>query len=160
MKYVNCQIVFREIPDEITLAINISNCPFKCLECHSSYLRDDIGTEITEETLKDLISSHKGITCISFMGGDRDPSEVNTLAKWLKEHTKLKVAWYSGRDVISGDISIINFDYIKIGHYDKDCGPLNVPTTNQILYKVEDGKLENITYKFWKQDETFSQVYL
>lgn len=31
LKYVNCGIVFQEIPDEVTLSINISNCPCHCL---------------------------------------------------------------------------------------------------------------------------------
>lgn len=30
LKYVNTGIVFQEIPDETTLAINISNCPCAC----------------------------------------------------------------------------------------------------------------------------------
>ena len=28
LKYVDSKVVFAEIPDEITLAINISNCPY------------------------------------------------------------------------------------------------------------------------------------
>ena len=38
LKYVNTGIVFQEIPDEVTLAINISNCPCRCPGCHSRYL--------------------------------------------------------------------------------------------------------------------------
>ena len=38
LKYVNCGIVFQEIPDEVTLSINISNCPCHCPGCHSNYL--------------------------------------------------------------------------------------------------------------------------
>ena len=38
LKYVDSQITFREIPDEITLCINISNCPFRCKGCHSKEL--------------------------------------------------------------------------------------------------------------------------
>ena len=43
LKYVNTGIVFQEIPDEVTLAINISNCPCHCPGCHSHYLWEDIG---------------------------------------------------------------------------------------------------------------------
>lgn len=38
LKYVDTAIVFSEIPDEVTLAINISGCPNKCKNCHSQYL--------------------------------------------------------------------------------------------------------------------------
>ena len=43
MKYVNESVVFAEIPDEVTLAINISNCPCRCPGCHSKFLWGDIG---------------------------------------------------------------------------------------------------------------------
>ena len=38
MKYIDTKIVFSEVPDEITLAINISGCPIHCADCHSKYL--------------------------------------------------------------------------------------------------------------------------
>jgi anaerobic ribonucleoside-triphosphate reductase activating protein len=71
LKYVNYDIVFQEIPNETTLAINISNCPCHCKGCHSSYLAEDIGEPLTERVLEKLIRENKGITCISFMGGPR-----------------------------------------------------------------------------------------
>ena len=43
LKYVNTDIVFQEIPDEVTLAVNISNCPCRCPGCHSEYLWEDVG---------------------------------------------------------------------------------------------------------------------
>ena len=43
LKYVDTLVTFSEIPDEITLCINISNCPCKCPGSHSSYLAQDIG---------------------------------------------------------------------------------------------------------------------
>ena len=48
LKYVDTKIVFREVPDEITLCINISNCPCHCKGCHSPYLAEDIGTVLDE----------------------------------------------------------------------------------------------------------------
>ena len=47
LKYVNYDIVFQEFPDEVTLAINLSLCPNGCPGCHSAYLKDDIGEELT-----------------------------------------------------------------------------------------------------------------
>ena len=45
-KYLDTQIVFAEIPDEITLAINITNCPFRCPDCHSPELQRNIGNNL------------------------------------------------------------------------------------------------------------------
>ena len=155
LKYVNYEVVFAEIPDEISLAINISNCPCKCPGCHSPYLAEDIGTLLTQRRLKDIIEKNKGITCVCFMGGDLEPHYINTLAKQIKETTDLKVGWYSGRQLLSAEIDPKWFDFIKIGPYVEQFGPLNNPNTNQIMYKVvhENGKnvLLNITNKFWKE---------
>lgn len=83
------------------------------------------------------------------MGGDREPEEVNSLASFVKTEYNLKTAWYSGRDSISDKIDLKNFDYVKIGHYDKNLGGLDKETTNQIFYKVHDDQtLEDITYRF------------
>ena len=67
MKYTGAEITFAEVPDEITLCINISNCPCHCKGCHSPYLAEDIGEELTEDSLHKLISSNEGITCVAFM---------------------------------------------------------------------------------------------
>ena len=156
VKYYNAMVVFEEIPDEITLAINITNCPCHCPGCHSKFLWEDVGTELTFEELERLIKENDGITCICFMGGDANVNEINELAKKIlisKRYGNLKVGWYSGRDEISKDFDILNFDYIKIGHYDEKLGGLDKKTTNQHLYKIETNKetLIDITNKFWKK---------
>lgn len=38
IKYAGRQIVFREFIDEVTLAIDLSLCPNRCIGCHSKYL--------------------------------------------------------------------------------------------------------------------------
>ena len=43
LKYVNTGVVFQEIPDEVTLAVNLSGCPCRCPGCHSRYLWQDVG---------------------------------------------------------------------------------------------------------------------
>jgi anaerobic ribonucleoside-triphosphate reductase activating protein len=62
-----------------------------------------------------------------------------------------KIGWYSGKDELSDEIELELFDYIKLGHYDEELGGLNKETTNQRLFKVNNGKLEDITEKFWKK---------
>ena len=153
MKYVDTLVSFSEIPDEITLCINISNCPNKCKGCHSPWLQENIGIELNNYELYDIINKNSGISCVCFMGGDSNPEEINDLAIKIKSKN-LKVGWYSGNSEISDKINIKNFDYIKIGPYLKDKGPLSDKNTNQKMYKIIHftgmNSLKDITYKFWK----------
>lgn len=77
LKYVDSDIVFQEIPDEVTLAVNISNCPFRCSGCHSMHLWKDIGEPLTVDVIDGFINKYGGaITCVCFMGGDAEPDGV------------------------------------------------------------------------------------
>ena len=160
LKYVDTKVVFQEVPNEITLAIDISNCPCHCEGCHSSYLADDIGEPLDLQHLTDLIDSNRGISCVCIMGGDANPSEVDDIAQDIKEYyPELKIAWYSGRQELSKDINLENFDYVKLGPYIKDKGPLNSLTTNQRFYKVihtsvPSTLLVDQTHLFWKKDSS------
>jgi anaerobic ribonucleoside-triphosphate reductase activating protein len=154
LKYVNTGVVFQEIPDEVTLAINISNCPCHCPGCHSRYLWDDIGMPLDTDAIDAFIERYgDDITCLLFMGGDADPVGVNQLAQYIHEtYPQFKVAWYSGRLRVSPTVNKADFDYLKIGPYIKHLGPLKSPTTNQRLYRLrDDGSFEDITYRFWRQ---------
>ena len=153
LKYVDTLVSFQEVPDEISLCINISNCPNHCKGCHSQYLLEDIGKPLTDETLQTLIKQNTGISCVCLMGGDKDSQSINELAQFI--HTfNLKVGWYSGKNFLSENIDLKNFDYVKIGQYKEEFGPLNNPNTNQKMFKINHQtdpiECENITYKFWK----------
>ena len=154
LKYVNTGIVFQEIPDEVTLAINISNCPCHCPGCHSHYLWEDIGLPLNTDAIDAFINEYgRNITCIAFMGGDGDPKGVDMLEQYIhEEHPQYKVAWYSGRVRITSAVNKSDFDYIKVGPYLKHLGPLKSTTTNQRLYRQNDtGEFEDITSRFWRK---------
>ncbi len=154
LKFYNYDIVFQEIPDETTLAVNICNCPNHCAGCHSPHLWKDEGTPLTTDGMDILIKQYEGlITCVCFMGGDAEPEQINRFASYLRiNYPTLKTAWYSGRDVLSVAIDKNNFDFIKTGHYEESLGGLKSLNTNQRLYKIlPDGSQEDITSMFWKQ---------
>jgi len=154
LKYVNSGIVFQEIPDEVTLSVNISNCPCRCPGCHSQYLWEDIGEPLTPLVLDQFIACYgKEITCIALMGGDSDPESVCELARYMHvHHPSYKVAWYSGRIRLSKTINLEHFDYYKTGPYIRHLGALRSRTTNQRLYKKQnDGSFVDITSRFWKE---------
>ncbi len=155
LKYVGYDIVFREIPDEVTLAINLSLCPNRCKGCHSACLRGDIGDVLDEEALNGMLGKYEGeVTCVSFMGGDGDPQRVAQLARHVKRRygAEMATAWYSGNESFPEGFDQEAFDYVKIGPYIPEFGPLDKRTTNQRLYRMKaDGSREDITSRFWER---------
>lgn len=150
IKYVETEVTFAEVPDEISLCISISNCPNNCPGCHSSYLAKNIGEELTPEIIARLIQDNKGITCVCLMGGDSSPKEIDEIAKFIRSNFHLAVCWYSGNDQLSSEVDVSNFDYIKIGGYKEQYGGLSNPRTNQRFYHIVDGELIDRTDQFWK----------
>ena len=147
LKCYSYDIVCQEIPDEVTLAVNISCCPNRCPGCHSPWLWEDAGRPLDEALIEELMESYgSAITCFCFMGGDAEPSEIERLAFWIKEkYPHVKTAWYSGNDRIAEGFDILSLDYVKIGPFRQELGGLKSPTTNQALYMIEpDGNLKRI----------------
>lgn len=148
LKYLYSKVTFSEVPDEINLSIEFSNCHIKCKGCHSPELWEDVGTPLTFKELDKLIASNNGITCVCLMGGETDSVMLFALAKYIRNHHNLKVAWYCGRKELPSPTFYNAFDYIKVGPYIEELGGLNSPQTNQRFYEVKDNKLIDATYKF------------
>lgn len=146
MKYVDCKVTFAEVPEEISLSINISGCNIHCPGCHSQYLWQDIGEELTSSKLIELIKQHTGITCVCLMGGN--PHEVLSLILSAKvDCSYVKWAWYTG-GLTTTQALLDELDYIKVGPYIEDKGPLTSKTTNQHFLKKVNGKWLDITSIF------------
>lgn len=153
MNYQYAKVTFQEIPDEITLCIAISGCKVHCKDCNQKNLWKDEGKDLNIQELDNLINANKGITCVCIMGGDANPSEVDDIAQDIKEYyPNLKVGWYSGRQELNEDIELNNFDFIKLGPYKEEFGPLNSRTTNQRFYKVNGKELVDITSRFYDRN--------
>ena len=138
-------------PDEVTLAINLSNCPNHCKGCHSPYLMENVGEPLNENSLSVLLDKYgKAVTCVCFMGGDASPAEVERLAEYLSRQTiaPVKVGWYSGKSKLPDHFNVSYFQYIKLGPYIETLGGLKSETTNQRLYHIVNGTMEDITYRF------------
>ena len=148
LKYVPSltDIVMEEIPRRVSLALEISNCQGCCRECHSPFLREDIGEELTPDVVDRLIGENFGIDCVLLLGEGNDPDAVRSLAKHIRDaHPGLSTAIYSGRTAVEDELFDI-FDYVKVGPYIPEKGPLNNPGTNQRLYCHR----EDITSVFWR----------
>ncbi len=150
LKYYNYDIVFQEVPDEVTLAVNLSNCPNHCKGCHSPHLCQDIGKPFDTEAISDMISKYKNcITCFCFMGGDANQDEVIELAEFVHKSFNKKVAWYSGKQEFPRNIE--PFQYLKLGPYIPKFGGLDKQTTNQRMYKICNNETTDITNRFWNK---------
>ncbi len=151
LKVYNYDIVFQEIPDEVTLAVNLTGCPVHCPGCHSPHLWEDIGIPLDETLLKRIYREYAGeVTCICLMGGDADPAAVEEFCAYIKQEMRLRSAWWSGRDYLPSADALCHYDYIKTGPYIASLGGLKSRTTNQRLYRVRGETLEDITSRFWK----------
>lgn len=135
LKYVDTLVSFSEVPNQISLSINISGCPIHCEGCHSKYLWEDIGTPLNNDTISDLIDRNIGITCICLMGGDQSPSEVADLFLFIKKkYPTLLTCWYSGKSILSKELYNIDLDFYKLGPYISKLGGLTSNKTNQRFY--------------------------
>jgi anaerobic ribonucleoside-triphosphate reductase activating protein len=154
LRFANYDIVFQEVPGEITLAINLSNCPNRCKGCHSPYLMENTGMILDRNALDVLLDKYgEAVTCVCFMGGDASPKEVEELAGYVHCRTggQLKTAWYSGKPALPQGCLIEHFDYIKLGPYMEHLGGLDSVTTNQRFYRVDNGAMVDVTGGFQKK---------
>lgn len=157
LKYCESAITFLEAPDEISLALSISNCPCHCDGCSEKHLWNDIGVELTDKKINELIDKNPGITTILLLGGDADHADVVRIARTIHLRN-LKVGMYSGLDSLDPDL-LECLDFYKIGRWipfhgpeetwkDQTAGPLCLPTSNQIYLEKHDGMWINETQKF------------
>ncbi len=142
-------VVLEEIPDRVTLAVEITNCQGSCPGCHSPFLRRDIGEELTEEALDRMIEDNFGVNCLLFLGEGNDRQALLRLVSHLRRAWPgVETALYSGREDIEDELKEA-FDYVKTGPYVEELGPLNENTTNQRLYH----RGEDITSRFWRKKQ-------
>ncbi len=151
IKYVPemTSVVLEEIPDRVSLAVDISNCRGNCVGCHSPFLREDVGEPLTAAVVDALVKDNFGVDCFLFLGEGRDPETLLSLAEHIRS-LGLKAALYSGRTEVEPAFWD-TFDYIKTGPFIPERGPLNHPSTNQRLYRRADGVWEDITSRFWRR---------
>lgn len=159
LSYLYYQTYTSEIPNELSLGISILGCPIHCPDCHSRHVWDIYdrgqGEALTKEELDRIIFKQQGVSCILFYGGEWDLDYLTALLCHLKFDLRhdYKLALYSGRnfDFFAQKPILSYLDYIKVGPYKKELGGLRYPSTNQILYKLDNGEIdEDITHLFWR----------
>ena len=149
LKFDETAIGFKELKNETSLLVTITNCPNKCKGCHSPHLRKDIGKPIHE--IFDIINKYEEhITAICFLGHGSyvQQDAFVTLLSVLKEtYPQLKLGLYSGLNLIQ--VPFMSYlDYYKIGEYSEVHGGLETKGTNQTMYKLKGGEVTDFIYYY------------
>ena len=153
VKYCGHYITFQEVPNEIALTFTISNCPYRCQGCHSPWLQQDIGDELTKDVVLSYLDKYQGvITCVCLMGDGNDYDAIRSIVRMVRSFG-LKTCVYTGGH--RNDVELYDFpDYFKEGVYIEKLGGLSSASTNQRMWKLNDEmKYEDITSWFWRKKE-------
>ncbi len=154
LKYVSTCVALQEVPDEISLIINVSGCPHKCEGCHSQYLWEYKGNYLIDDLEQILDERGQYISCVCLMGGDYNIMELNQALDFI-ETRGYKTCVYLGCNYIPPKLHTVN--YLKIGSYKKNLGGLDKLTTNQRFYKNIDGQYVDITYVFQTKERLYAE---
>jgi len=125
------QVVFQEVPGEVSLAYTISGCPLRCSGCHSAATWPaTAGQRLTESYLCQRLDDYHGlISCVLFLGGEWQAEVLLGLLHRVAERG-IKRCLYTGLDDVSDDLKQ-QLTYLKTGPWIAQLGGLESPTTNQ-----------------------------
>lgn len=143
LRFTAEQVVWQEVPGEVSLAYSISGCPLRCPGCHSSDNWDvGRGKPLTAEYLHSRIEQYQGmITCVAFFGGEWIPAALIPLLKLVRE-AGLHTCLYSGLVSIAPHVQR-ELTFLKTGPWIQKLGGLDSPLTNQKFIDLRTHKLLN-----------------
>ena len=157
LKYLDYQIYPNEIPNELSLGISILGCPQHCKGCHSPQLWDvnsaGRGKDLTPESIDALRTLQNGFSCVLFLGGDWNPSDLTEAILGASTGLEMPCALYSGQEyeALRDSMDLRLFKYLKWGAYREDLGGLQSRTTNQQIWRLENGvPVEKLNHYFWR----------
>ncbi len=127
IKYWTLDVTFKEVPDLVSLTFAISGCVHKCAGCHSTHLRQDIGSDLTISEYERFILKYKDhIDVVCFLGGDHDPHLLTLLQHSKQYYPDIKLCLYTGKEYHAVDPKLFeSLDFIKIGSYNRNKGSLD-----------------------------------
>jgi len=143
MNYYDFQVVFQEVPGEISLCFSICGCPLRCEGCHSPFLwKERSGSVLTHETFIALLQQYKNLaSCVLFMGGEWHEEQLINLLTIAKSE-QYKTCLYTGLEQVSE--SVLNkLDWIKTGKWNPLLGGLSSQISNQKFIEIKTNTIKN-----------------
>ncbi|MEE2002338.1 anaerobic ribonucleoside-triphosphate reductase activating protein [Alkalimonas sp. MEB108] len=137
------QVVWQEVPGEVSLAYTITGCTLGCKGCHSTETWDaSQGTLLTDEYFEQRLNQYRGlISCVLFLGGEWQSLELERKLKLARRHG-LHTCLYTGLDDIEPKLKA-ELTYLKTGRWLPERGGLDSLTTNQQLVDLRTGQSLN-----------------
>ena len=105
VRFYNYDIVFAEIPDEVSLALNITGCPNRCPGCHSTHLQQNIGDVLDASMDKnnnwdDCVTVKEAFVNVITAGRDQD--DASFTKKVVVPVGAMEIV--AGEDVVALDV--------------------------------------------------------
>lgn len=146
MRYAFTDVVFQEVPDEISLLFFICGCPHRCPGCHSASLwREEQGLELSADVYCAWLDRYQGlVSCILFFGGEWWPDELIQLLK-LAQSRGFKTCLYTGLNAVSPELQQ-HLNYLKTGPWMARLGGLDQPGSNQKFISLDTGEVLNARF--------------
>jgi len=140
------QVLFQEVPDEVSLAFTVTGCPLKCRGCHSKDTWNPrVGTPLSDSVFTHYLNQYGDfVTCILFFGGEWNaPALQNKLL--LAQQSGFKTCLYTGLDTVPPALKKY-LSFLKTGKWVEQKGGLQNLNTNQRFLDLASNNLLN--YKF------------
>ncbi|MCG7656437.1 anaerobic ribonucleoside-triphosphate reductase activating protein [Wielerella bovis] len=145
------QIVWQEVPNEVSLAFLISGCPLRCAGCHSAdSWKANRGEILSVDYLRTRLQMYRNLlTCVLFLGGEWQPETLLALLNVARDEFGLKTCLYTGleRDELP-PMLLPKLTFLKTGRWVAVLGGLDNPNTNQRFIDLRTD--EDWTHLFWK----------
>lgn len=145
------EIVWQEVPNEVSLVFLISGCPLRCHGCHSAdSWKSNLGKELSVDYLRKRLHQYAGmLTCVLFMGGEWQPETLLNLLRLVRHEFGLKTCLYTGfeRNELP-QFLFSELTFLKTGRWIAKLGGLDSRTSNQQFMDLRTGELLN--HLFWK----------
>lgn len=143
MNIYKYDIVYQEVPHQISLALYACGCPLKCPGCHSPELwSEKTGSPLSAERLQSLLERYRTrISCVLFMGGEWHEAQLIKFLQQVKAQNLL-TALYTGLTEVSPQLEK-NLDFLKTGPWRYELGGLDSPQTNQIFRDLRTQQVLN-----------------
>ncbi len=149
LRYIAEQIVWQEVPGEVSLAYTFSGCQLGCKGCHSADSWDARqGQPLSTEHFARRLQDYQGlISCVLFLGGEWQEPELMPLLS-LSKAAGLKRCLYTGLELsdVSGALRR-ELTFIKTGRWLPERGGLQSPITNQQFIDLRTGQCLNSLFQ-------------